>query len=47
MKKIITMCFILVGGLALTGCGQKGPLIIDQPEPETAQNQEEELAPTR
>ena len=47
MKKFIAMCFILVAGLALTGCGQKGPLIIDQPEPETAKTQEEELAPTR
>jgi len=46
MKKLITLSLITIAFLSLTGCGQKGPLELETPEPEVAPVQEEELSPT-
>ncbi len=45
MKKIISVIALASALLIVSGCGQKGPLIVDQPPLEEPQLQEEEQAP--
>ncbi len=47
MKKITIFSALILITLGLSGCGQKGPLVVDRPALETPKTQEEELAPTK
>ncbi|MCH2189884.1 MAG: lipoprotein [Gammaproteobacteria bacterium] len=46
MKKLITFSLVMIALLTIAGCGQKGPLELETPEPEVAPVQEQELSPT-
>jgi len=47
MKNIIRTHILIGSLLLLSACGQKGPLIVEQPPLEAPQTQEEELAPVK
>lgn len=47
MKKQILLSLLFTVTLTLVGCGQKGPLIIEEPTIQTPKTQTEELDPTR
>jgi len=47
MKKSITLSALIIAFCLLGACGQKGPLIVEQPPLEAPKVQDEELAPTK
>lgn len=47
MKKIFRIGSLAAALLLLYACGQKGPLIVEQPTLETPKTQDEELAPVK
>lgn len=47
MKKLPSLGATLIALMLLTACGQKGPLIVEEPTLETPKTQDEELAPTK
>jgi len=47
VKKLISISTLVTALLLLSACGQKGPLVVDQPSLEAPKTQDEELAPTK
>ncbi|WP_353408829.1 lipoprotein [Arenicella sp. 4NH20-0111] len=47
MKKIVTLSALLTTLFLLSACGQKGPLIVEQPPLEAPKVQDDEISPVK
>lgn len=47
MSKLLSIFLVLALAAGVSACGQKGPLIVDQPVTEQVETQEKELEETK